>query len=24
VGAMYYNTSNAVMRIRGTFSWTNL
>jgi hypothetical protein len=24
VGAMYYNTSNAVMRIRGAFSWTNV
>jgi hypothetical protein len=23
VGAFYYNTSNAVFRVRGTFSWTN-
>jgi hypothetical protein len=24
VGALYYNTSNAVLRIRGTSSWTNV
>jgi hypothetical protein len=23
VGAFYYNTSNAVFRVRGTLSWTN-